>query len=206
MRHQIFLPVASLAACFDACAAEQLHFWQNGVEVHAAYARGAEASGLIAKHLATAQLAADGTPSAWTSHEAWRVLAGVDGSVSRVLQVRGEGEDLEAISSELDTRRAVRPPTSPPLWLPPAAIVTSEVQFPAPTPSRQWVSRSAWSVASTASWLRISARIQGWAIEPRGSPFALLLSRGQERLGVVLLPRDGGANGSIAVLTSWGSP
>ena len=206
MKHQALFPLASLAACFDARAAEQLLFWQNGVEVQAVYARGTEAPALITKHLAATQRAADGTPAAWTSHDDWRVLAGVEGTVSRVLQVRGEGDALEAISSELDTRRPVRPHTPPPLWLPPASLVTSDVQFSRPSASRQWVSRSAWSIASTASWLRLSARIQGWAVEPRSAPFSLLLSRQRERLGVVLLPRDGGPSGSIAVLTSWSSP
>src|SRR5437762_1626201 len=97
---------ASLAACTSPGAAEQLQFRQNGLEVHATYARGVDAPELIARHLATPRRAPDGRPAAWISHEDWRVPATMDGDTSRVLQVRGEGNELEAISAELDARQS----------------------------------------------------------------------------------------------------
>jgi hypothetical protein len=194
--------IACLAASGCAQATETLHFWQNGLEIHASYAQGAEAAGLITATLAARRSAA--SSAAWTLQDGWRVLSGVDGGVSRVLQVRGEGDALEAISSELDTRRAPRPRASPPIWLPPASVITSDVEFLQPA-SRQWIARTAWSASSVASWLRLSARILGWEVEASSAPFAVQLKRQHQRLGVVLLPHSKDASGSIVVLTRWSS-
>jgi hypothetical protein len=180
-------------------AAEPMRLRVGGVEMQARHARGAEAIEMIRAHLASHPLAVDGTPARWTAQSGWRVLASREGGISRVLQVRGEGDDTEAVLSTLDPRQPRRDPPRAPLWLPPGTRVTGQVEALDAAPSRQWIARSTWSTSGLRRWLDLAMRGQGW--EGEGLE---LRSRGSERLHVVVLPAPPGAKGSVAVITTWG--
>jgi hypothetical protein len=188
----------------EARCVEVLEYRLNGVEIKAVYGRGTEARGLVDRFVAASPLGADGAPARWATHEGWRLMNALDGTISRVLQVRGEGSRLEAISSELDARRVPRRPLPAPLWLPPSTVITTAIEMKTPSPSRQWVARSPWSARGLTGWLRVAARLAGWSEVPSGMPSQLLLQRADEQVGIAVLPgKGGGDRGSVAVLTSW---
>lgn len=194
------------AMCQPACrGAEALRYRLNGLEVEATYARGPEAQGLVASFIEA--LPRDGSPArpGWTTHGSWRQIGLVEGRISRVLQVRGEGAELEAVTSALDTEQSPHPERPAPLGSPPASVLTTRLQFLHPTASLQWVYRSAWQVQSVATWLRLAAGVRGWNVETSPTPGDLRMSRRGDRLQVQVLPEARSSGGSIVVMTSWNS-
>lgn len=190
-------------AAIPGTAAERLRYRFNGLDVDATYARGPEASALVTQFLELAPRSPGGGASAWTTQGSWRQIASLDGRASRVLQVRGEGAGLEAIASTLDTRQEPHREGAAPLWLPPASMLTSQVEFLHPSASTQWVFRSPWHPEALTSWLRLSARLRGWRAGVASSR-DLQLSRAAERLMVTVMPRDPvDARGSVVVMTTW---
>jgi hypothetical protein len=186
-----------------ASAAESTRYRINGVEMRVDYAHGTDASRLIARHMAARPRAADQSPARWFRQGSWQQIASIEGHLSTVLQVRGQGADTEAIRSTIDVRRPVHRPTAPPLWLPPTTELTSEVETLEPDASRQWLARSTWTATAAQTWLRLSARMQGWSVA-EVAPESLQLQKGAERLRVDVIPTDGSRErGSTTVITQW---
>lgn len=189
-----------------ATSADSTSYRINGVEVCVDYARGTDASRLIARHLASSPKSADRSPAQWTRRGNWREMASVEGHLSTVLQVRGDGAGTEAIRSTLDLRRTVRHPIGPPLWLPPATEITSSVETLGSDASSQWLARSSWTPAATRTWLRLAARMQGWSVSEPGLQ-SLQLQRGSARLRVDVFALDGfRARGTSTLITQWIAP
>ena len=198
--------LAALILTRSSHSEERLRYRYNGLDVQATYARGVEATRLVGTFIETTPRGLGRNPGSWRTQGSWRQLAVIDEGISRVLQVRGEGEALEAIASALDTTQLPHREDPAPLWLPPASVLTSEVQFLRPTASTQWVFRSAWNPESLATWLRMSARVRGWTLASSGSRDDLHLTRAAERLRVHLLPQSSAPlSGSVIVMTRWGA-
>jgi hypothetical protein len=184
-------------------APAHLEYRINGVHVIVDHARGAAADRLIAAHLERARLGADGQPARWTRNGDWRQLASVSADTSNVLQVRGSGENAEAIHSALALRQAPRESLKLPLWMPPAASIVNEIEMLDAPPAVQWVIRSPWSVRSLAAWWRAAANMQGWTLGANAGNL-LQFQRGQELVHISLQPALDMRNASIAVVTAWG--
>ena len=197
------LLLAGLVCGTPCVAAEQLRYRYNGLSVEATVARGVEGRSLAARFLDRVPSDAMQGAPAWQTQGPWRQIAVMDAGVSRVLQMRGEGDALEVIASALDTRQAPQGIRAAPLWLPPTALLASQVQFMRPTPSSQWIYRSSWQPAALLTWLRVSAGLRGWHIDAGATPADLQLSRGTERLIVVVAPDATrlAPRGSVVVMT-----
>jgi len=184
-------------------AGEQLRYRYNGLLVDATVARGEEGRSLVTRFLALAPRDEHRRPLAWETQGPWRQVSVMDGSWSRVLQVRGEGEDLEVISSTLDTRQSPQPDARPPLWLPPGSVQTSQIQFVMPTRSEQWIYRTTWQAEALAQWLRMSARLRGWDLETAAGAAELHFRRDGQHLNVTIVPPSREARGAGVVMTAW---
>jgi hypothetical protein len=183
---------------------EHLRFRVNGVLVSVERATGSDAHRLVSRDLDARRVAPEGLPAQWATRAGWRELASLRDHRSQVLQLRGDGADLEALRSTIDLRDPVIPPDNPPLALPPGTTVQNDIEELSPNPSHQWLVRSRWSPSSLHAWMRFAARVRGWSVE-KGDASTLHFVRAHQRLLVVLIPGDvRSPQGSSALLTSWG--
>lgn len=197
--------VLLLAACSSMSrSAEALRYRLNGLEVEATYARGVEARSLVARFVESLPIQDAERAPGWVVNGSWRQIGRIEGSISHVLQVRGEGQGFEAITSALDTSQLPSPEPRAPFGLPPVSTLASQVQFLRPTASSQWVYRSAWRPRAIAAWLRLSAGVRGWHVDAPGGDSELQLSRLDERVAVQVLPEERSrGGGSVVVMTAW---